>query len=216
MINKSLPTQVLSLIENPTAKGLKYNVEFFHIYLDQQISLEHKASLDYLKNISKDWEFDFDLMILIDDYNPLRKVITSKEIIDYLDSSGVMPDYYAFEKDLVKNAGELIEHINNKHLRRSYEKYISKSSKYPCSLLTATWYLTRLGRFNAQKSIHSLNSDVKLYKKADLLINILPQSYKAIEERAFNLISNSTFSTDCLKIEDIFIPVDSVRIQGLM
>jgi len=212
------PTSVRVLPkENKSIKNsLKYNVEFFHIYTDQKISPEHIAGIEYLKTISKDWDFEYELIILIDDYNPLKKIISTDEIINYLDINKVMPDYYAFEKDMVNNANELIKHIDNKHLKRSYEKYISKSSKYPCSLLTATWYLTRLGRFEAQHIIHNAAGDNKVFCPADRLVNILPENYKAIEERASNLIAHSAFTTDSLKIENIYIPINSNRIQKLM
>src|ERR1035441_8581260 len=120
MINITASIKPLTPIGKIKDVKLKYGVEFFHIYIDQQIGPEHIKGIEYLKKKSKNWVFDYDLIVLIDNYNPTKKLITTKKILNHLDTNGVMPSFLAFEKDLTKNASYLLDKITNKHLRRSY------------------------------------------------------------------------------------------------
>lgn len=189
----------------------KLSVEYFHIYTDEEINGRHKRGLDYLKTIEKSWQFKYDKVILIDNYNPTNHILDSQKVLDYLDQEKMLPDFWAYEGDLIKNAEKLLNNISSNKIRRSYEDYINKNKKYPCSLLTASWYLTRLGRLDYNGVIKNVSGNKNAYTAANKLINILPQDYKEIEKRAFKVIKNSIYKTETDNIQDLFYPTDSGR-----
>lgn len=195
--------------ETKTVESAVYSVEFFHIYTDEVIGDTHRASLNYLREAKKAWGMQQDLIVLIDNYNPERHVLTEEEVLSYLEEEGFTPDYYALEGDMVKNAQLLLETITSKKLKKNYEKYISSRHKYPCSLLTASWYLTRLGKLPHGSLIKSPKN--KSYRQASRLINILPQDYKEVEQRALELIAKSAWSSEVNNIQDLFYPAGSHR-----
>lgn len=186
-----------------------YNVEFFHIYTDEKINGVHKGSLDFLVQKRESWDFAPSTVILIDNYNPINHVLSAEEIFEYLATQDAVPDFWAYEGDLVENAKVLLSQVTSEKLRRSYEKYIEKRGKYPCSLLTASWYLTRLGCLDYDGVIHRLGSETN-YTPVAQLINILPADYSSVEKRAFEIIKRSTYASAAESIEDLFydIPVD--------
>lgn len=186
-----------------------HNIEFFHIYTDETIGEEHTASLNYLKAAQTIWSMDYSLTVLIDNYNPTKHILTSEAVMDYLSGKGLSPDYWAFEADMVENAKTLLEAVTRNKLKKQYSNYIQKQNKFPCSLLTASWYLTRLGELDT--SIIKTVAKSQEYIPAERLINILPAVYKPFELRAFELIRNSDFSASEHKIQDLFYPAGSHR-----
>ncbi len=196
------------------AHNAKFSVEYFHIYTDEVIGARHEIGLNYLKTIEKTWEFPYERIILIDDYNPTEHLIDVEDVLSYLESHGMRPDYWAYEKDLIDNAQILLESINNPKLQRNYRSYIEKHNKYPCSLLTATWYLTRLGKLENNGIITATTPGVT-YSPAPRLLNLLPQDYRSIEDRARGIIQKTDFKDAADKIQDLFYPTDSGRALDL-
>jgi hypothetical protein len=195
--------QTKTLIKKkPASNKQQYNVEFFHIYTDETINEEHLKSVEYLKAVQTAWGIEPSLIILIDDYNSTEEKLSSKEIIKYLENQGTKPTHYAFESKLVNNAKILLEAIEDPKTKKNYERYIAKRGKLPCSLLTAAWYLTRLGALPHKKVIKSLGR--QNYKIADRLINILPRDYKPIELKAYELIKKSKYKNYTDKVQDLF------------
>jgi hypothetical protein len=113
---------------------------------------------------------------------------------------------------LVPLADTFLQAIEKPKITRMYRSYITRKGKYPCSLLTATWYLVRLGRIDGSSILHK-NSQLSLdMAAADKLINILPSSFKDVEKEAHKLIGFSKFKEDRFKIEPIlFQEKDPVR-----
>lgn len=196
-------------------KDLEYSVEFFHIYTDEIINGRHTMGLEYLKAIEATWSLNYKRIILVDNYNPDYHTLSAEDVLKYLEKQKMLPDYWAYEKDLVNNAQLFLESVSNRKLRNSYLRYVEKTNKYPCSLLTAAWYLTRLGYLEAGDIIKSTNSVNPDYKVVDRLFNLLPQDYKNIEERAKELILKSEYSEAADKIQDLFYPADSGRASDL-
>ena len=186
----------------------EYSVEFFHIYTDENISKRHTKSIEYLDTLQKKWSFPFTKIVLIDDYNPVRNIITGGEIISYLDSRSMIPDYFAYESDLIGNADIFLESITSARILKSYTRYIQNHGKYPCSLLTASWYLTRLGYLDWNKVIQVSDKSNRPFEASTRIINILPSDYKAIEKLALRLIQNSNYAAAIDKIEDMFYEVE--------
>jgi len=184
-----------------------HSVEYFHIYTDETINGRHTRSLDYLKRMVDTWDFKYKLAILVDDYNPVKDTVSVKDILGYLEDNNVAPDYWALESNMVKGADLLLNELTDTKLKRSYLNYIKKKNKYPCSLLTAVWYLKRLGLIENKGSIRS-NEGSNEYVPSDYLLNILPSDFKPSEARAFKLITSSTFQDAISRIQDIFYPTD--------
>jgi hypothetical protein len=113
----------------------------------------------------------------------------------------------AYEADLIDNAKELLKAIENPKLKRNYQSYIAHTKKFPCSLLTATWYITRLGMLDHVKTIKSV--DDTAFVPSSRLINILPEDYASVEKRAKQIILKSSFKKEADKIQDIFYPTHS-------
>lgn len=204
--NKTQSTKIPAKIHthNP-----KYSIEYFHVYTDEKIDETHTASLNYLRAAQQAWSVDCDLVVLIDNYNPNQHILSSDDVIEYLHDQGLKPRYWAFEADMVGNAKVLLEKLINKKLKKSYEKYITTHGKYPCSLLTASWYLTRLGRLDG--SMVQCTEVGDTFVAAERLISILPEAYKAVEFRAQELILRSEFSESADKIQDLFYPASAHR-----
>lgn len=192
----------------PTRTIDRYSVEYFHIYTDEKINNTHKTSLNYLKSAQTAWDFSPDPIILIDNYNPKTHTLSTEEILDFLKLNGMPPKYWAFEGDFIANAKILLEHLTSKKLTKNYEQYIKSHDKYPCSLLTATWYLTRLGKLDSSM-IQS--HDGNKYIPAARLVNILPKDYRSVELRAQDLILHSEFKESAHQIQDLFFSASAHR-----
>lgn len=199
-----------SLLRTPPQ--LRYGVEYFHIYTDEKIEMRHEIGVEYLKAIETSWDISYKRIIMVDNYNPTEHVLDIETVLDYLESKDMAPDFWAYEGDLVTNAQLLLDALTSSKLKKNYLQYIAKHNKYPCSLLTATWYLTRLGRFSAEGIIHGSDPEKAIvYEPVERLINLLPQDYKPVEQRARELILKSKYSEDAEKIQDLFYPIDSGR-----
>jgi hypothetical protein len=202
-------------VKKQKVKMPKYSIEFFHIYMDETIGPQHTASIDYLRKVQEAWS-NHELTILLDDYNAKEKNITPDEILEFLDSRGVKPDFWAYESELVANSNILLDKITKPKLKDQYLRYISQRHKYPCSLLAASWYLTRLGKLDHEGVLRSPNGgNLNNFVPAGRLINILPLSFKPVEERILNLIANSEFSECKDKIQDLFYSSDANGIRKL-
>lgn len=199
-------------IEKPLARPItpqpRYNIEYFHIYTDEVIEDRHKEGLDSLKAIQQSWSFEYDKIVLIDNYNPTNHITSADDVLTYLDDAGMLPDFWAYEGDMIENAQKFLDSMPASKLKRSYLRYIENKGKYPCSLLTATWYLTRLGKFD-MAVIKSTNN--QQYMPAKRLFNLLPEDYKPVEDRAFELILHSPYAKEADKIQDLFYPVTAGR-----
>lgn len=200
----SLPPD--SVLSPELEADMTCSVEFFHIYTDEDINESHEATLDYLLAVRKDWEFKSQNIVLIDNYNPTEHKLTPDIIFEHLRKRDVVPDFWAFEADLVANAGIFLDKITSSKLKNNYSRYIDKHGKYPCSLLTASWYLTRLGYLRHDDVIQTVNEGT--YTPATILINILPDDYKAVEGRCLELIENSEFKSAIDSIQNVLIPVE--------
>jgi hypothetical protein len=203
-----ISSPVTKPVNKAPAPQPRYNIEYFHIYTDETIEARHKEGLDSLKAIQQSWSFEYDKIVLIDNYNPVEHITSASDVLTYLENEGMLPDFWAYEGDMIENAKLFLDSINEGKLKRSYLRYIENKGKYPCSLLTATWYLTRLGRFDT--AVIQSSSSQK-YLPAKRLFNLLPEDYKPVEDRASELILNSPYALDADKIQDLFYPVTAGR-----
>lgn len=201
---------------DPSARSSSphYSVEFFHIYTDETIADRHLMGLEYLREAERAWTINRSRIVLIDNYNPKVHITTVDDVLKSLNEEGMCPDYWAYEGSLIENAKEFLEFVTDRKLKKNYARYIDQHGKYPCSLLTATWYLTRLGYFDFSDVIHAVNNG-GMYTSAARLVNLLPRDYKPVESRARLLIEESVFSMAADKIQDLFYPIDAGRAVDL-
>ncbi len=192
----------------------RYNIEFFHIYTDETIDSRHGEGLESLRSLQRSWSFEYDKIVMIDNYNPTVHRTTAEEILEHLRSQGMEPEYWAYEADMVSNAKLFLDSLPESKIKRSYVRYIENHGKFPCSLLTATWYLTRLGRFD-MSVIKASNPYVRPFEPALRLFNLLPEDYKPVEQRAHELILASDYRDDADRIQDFFYPVSAGRAVDL-
>lgn len=181
-----------------------YSVEYFHVYTDDDISSVHTGSLGQMRTIALTLGKNARPIILIDNYNPTEDKLSSENIFQFLDSQGASPEYWAYESDLVENAKVLLGNMTDSHLERSYRRYIEKHDKFPCSLLTAAWYLTRLGVLDAKGVIRTVKNDTHEFVPSEALINILPGVYNQVERRAYSIIAASKYANVASKIYYVF------------
>ncbi|HSX33321.1 MAG TPA: hypothetical protein VLF91_03225 [Candidatus Saccharimonadales bacterium] len=191
----------------PSHTVVNYSIEFFHTYTDEEVGVRQLKGLKFVQQAQKAWNINASYVVFIDNYNPEEHITSAQDIIQTLEQHGMSPDYFAYEADVVPNAMKLLSGVTDSHLRRNYESYIKNHKKLPCSLLTATWYLTRLGVFDTS-FIRSWACPDK-YRPADRLINVLPRGYEPVEDRAFRLIRASLYSSHLDKIQDLFYDADA-------
>ncbi len=208
-MSDTTPTTIKGGTEQTTRPD-KLSVEFFHIYTDETIGKRHTKGLEYLKTIEQAWDFPYERILLIDDYNPLTQQLTAKDILSYLDEQGMPPDYWAYEKDLLPHAKKLLALITSPRLKKNYHNYIIKNKKYPCSLLVATWYLVRLGKLGRPDMIKTTPGSPP-YEPSTRLLNILPADYRGVEKRALDIIRRSKFSQEVHQIQDLFYAAEPAQ-----
>jgi hypothetical protein len=93
------------------------------------------------------------------------------------------------EGDLRALAYKVLYSIPRK-MRKGLCTWMNGRESFPCALLTATWYLARLGVFKEAFPIIEVgNADRKF--KGDSILTILPESYKENEARAVEIIAST-------------------------
>jgi hypothetical protein len=202
------------MAEKLKPKTQKYSIEFFHIYTDEKISKRHTNSLEHLKALMESWSFPYELIILIDNYNPIKDILDINKVFSFIENQNVRLSFWAYEKDMINNAEKLLESLSNNKLLKSYRSYIKKNNKYPCSLLTAAWYLTRLGCIESNSIIQPISGN-KIFEPSSRLFNILPDDYKIIESKAKILISNSAHAEAVDKIQNFYYSAVDSRPEDL-
>ncbi len=181
---------------NSVVKTQKFNLEFAHIYTDEKISPNHLASADMVMEItSASPDINYVSSILIDNYNAHDDGFDIQKYLGKLEDHGVKPDFYALESDLIPAAEDLLASITKPKILRMHRSYIERKGKYPCSLLTAAWYLIRLGAIDHTGIIKVNNTSLKPSDiKSDRLINVLPTTFQEIEKDAHKLISYTKYA----------------------
>jgi len=171
-----------------------YNIEFAHIYSDQQFNKEHEASIEKLKVVIKDLEKNnktFNLSVLIDEYNPSKHKLSIDQFVKQLENYGIKIDYVGLESKLGIYKDQTLQEIKPK-IQREYVMYIENNNKIPCSMLSVIWYLMRLGYLPAKKDVFYKYSSLKDFPTKKI-INILPTYYQEVENKSLKIIQNSRF-----------------------
>lgn len=194
------------MAEKTKSEKADYSIEYAHIYVDKLFGEEQKKSLQELQRLIDKLDKkkqSYTLTVLIDDYNPTRHRLDTKDFLDKLKELGYKPDFVGFESRLSPEKDFLLKEMSPKK-RREYQNYIAKSGKIPCSLFIAIWYLKRLGFIKTRgEEVISLNKKNKPFT-AKKLITILPQKYQAVERKGQKIIESTKFKNCLENISDIF------------
>lgn len=162
------------------------SIEYAHIYTNDKIGDEHELSLKLLKELEKGNKEDYSLLVMVDDYSFPDPEFDYNELGNWLGERGFGPDLIIRESALIPVCDEVIKLIKDPKIKEELSDYV-RAKKYPCSLFIASWYLLRLGH------VASLMFDKELVAKK--LVNILPESFKPFEEKAFEIISATEFAS---------------------
>lgn len=171
------------------------SVEYAHIYTNSDISEEQRFSLEILsktKNELKKKDKSFSFVVLVDDYSFPDPTFDYASFVTWLSKEGYKPDFIFRESQLIPVCDEVIRNVKDEKIKNQLVEYI-KTKKYPCSLFIAAWYLVRLGNIK-----HPLFKDEIIAKE---ILNILPESFKPFEEKALEIIANTSFAGQERKIK---------------
>jgi hypothetical protein len=169
------------------------SIEYAHIYTNNHIGDEQKFSLEILNSVTEEHQKKISLVVMVDDYSFPDPSFDYATFTGWLKEQGFEADLILRESQLIPSCDETLSLIKDDKLKEQVSDYV-RAKKYPCSLFVATWYLLRLG--------HIKSPILKEELISEKLINILPVSFKPFEEKAFEIISSTDFSTAISKIEN--------------
>lgn len=185
------------------ANMTKHSIEFAHIYLNQSIGHEHKRSAGLYKELKDHLAAKGDIVesfVLIDDYNATEKILEPERLVRVLGKLGVQPDYVAYESQLTI-IGEDVLRKSDGPEKDSSARFASTNGKLPCSLLIVAWYLVRLGIVAPPKALFDWELSIcKQFEPAEYLVNILPDYYKGVENRACALLGEGPYGDAALRV----------------
>ncbi|MCX6786118.1 MAG: hypothetical protein NTZ18_04715 [Candidatus Komeilibacteria bacterium] len=196
----------ISQVEKEKNNQVDYNIEYAHIYTDQDFNLEQIASIEKTKEIIQDLEKrkkTYSLVVLIDDYHPHQIKFDQQAFVSKLKNFNLMPDYIAFESKLADYKDDILNSLPPKEARE-LNKYLQKKEKLNCSFLIVGWYLLRLGflPFKNQLAI-KISKNEKPFCGQEI-INILEKKYVSTEVNVSRTIKKSIFKDSLKKINNIF------------
>ncbi len=172
-----------------------YNIEYAHIYADECFDIEQQKSIKELKKVTdklKQKNKSYVLVVLIDEYNPVKHILNIKNFLEKLEELDVRPDFVCFESQLANYKDLIFQEMKGK-IKREYENYIKKHKKIPCSLLITIWHLKRLGLIKIERGeLKNLSKHNKPFIGRKI-ITILPEKYRKVEEKALKIIESTKF-----------------------
>lgn len=187
---------------------IDYSIEYSHIYTDESFNDEHRRGIAELKEqLPKLKDKIVDKVVFIDNYNSTNHILDIEGFLSSVREEGVAHDYYVFEADMVSYADQLFSVITDRRVRKSYESYIERHNKLPCSFLTTIWYFIRLGYFEPNAGI-IYGKDVASFVPAKHIINVLPERFCDVEVRTLKLITATTHAVASKNITSVFFASD--------
>lgn len=192
------------------------NIEFSHIYADEDFSAEHVESIKLLKKIIKSKKLknsNITTSVLIDDFNAASLILDEEKFLEQVRSFGVPVDFVAYESKFCDVADQIIRLLPQDKLKIEYFNSVKKEvlilendgkkvglkekfythQRHTCAMLSSAWILCRLGCFEFSKgSVRGLGG---LAFKADELLMILPEKYRKSEEKANEIIGLTKYAS---------------------
>jgi hypothetical protein len=167
-----------------------YSIEYCHIYTNEDISGEHIASVEALKAVVGDLRnqgVTYNLCVMVDDYSFPETSLSFDygRLFRWLAGQQAPPHFLIREGSLAAAADEVVRAIYSQKRQRALRSYIERK-RYPCSLLTAAWYLARLGKLQTVPEPKILH--------ARRLINILPGRFEPYECEARAILADTPYA----------------------
>lgn len=185
-----------------------YNIEFGHIYLNENFSKEHFDGAKIAKDIVKKLQNEgrtFCLTLMVDDYNPDEQFLDLEEYISELTKLGITPDFVVYESSLTKFKDLMLSESSN-HISKQYSSYIERKGKCPCSFLISIWHVLRLGLIKDGSAIFSLTNRPISEFYAKNIITILPERFQGVEKMGMDIIKSTKFASKVTRnSQNIFI-----------
>lgn len=168
--------------------GVRVDVEYAHLYADAAYGAEQTASVALARDVKAAAGAGLcTASLLIDDYNASDAGFNLAEVVDALKTDGLAPDFVGYEASMAGEADQMLASFTSARRRRSYERYIARRGLVPCSFLTATWYLVRLGILDSAAS-RPTSVRGRDFVPAERLVNVLPSGYANVEAEAMEII----------------------------
>ncbi|MEF8847377.1 MAG: hypothetical protein V5A57_03055 [Candidatus Paceibacterota bacterium] len=213
-----------------------YNIEFAHIYSDEEIGKEQLKSAEITKDLVEDLEEQgksYTTCILIDEYHSEYSNFSLDDFLAHFDKKGIPPSYIGYEGQLFDTAESLLKQLPDKvldsekmHSELDYVKEIVSlkgddramklkevpetkvQEDYTCVFLATAWTLLRLGLVRAQHATQITGlTDPKPFP-AENLITVIPEKYKSVEERVAEVIKATEYEKYLDNIEHIYFEAD--------
>jgi hypothetical protein len=200
---------MLSLVKskkNRKDNFVDYNIEYAHIYSDQDFNNEQIASINKTKEVINGLEKHkktYSLVVLIDDYHPDQIKFDQQKFTNSLKDFGLVPDYITFESRLVDYKEDILNLLPANEVIK-FNKYFKKREKLNCSFLIVGWYFLRLGLLPLKdKLIIKISKNRKPFCGKEI-INILDEKYTDTEESTHRIIKKTVFKDAVTKIKKVF------------
>ncbi len=190
-----------------------FNVEFGHIYSDQEFGKEQIQSIQRAKKVLQDLEKrrkSFTTVVLIDEYSPIVSTLEETQFLKEMGNKDLRPDFIAYESNLTAIADKIIESIPKIKLKTESIKgkkvlilitdkkrigLKDNLGRHTCSMLIAAWILARLGLFDIP---------IKKYGKSSFpgkkLITILPEKYRETEKKVLEILEVTKYKKEVKKV----------------
>lgn len=205
-----------------------YNIEFAHIYADEQFDTEQIKSGEILKEVITRLERKnktFVVSVLIDEFHPVMFKLNEGEMVDELKKHGISVDFIGYESKLGVVADDLINFLPQSMLKL---EHFSKSEKealvlqnhngkiglkeefeftyrHTCALLSASWSMCRLGILKIPPdAVRNLSG--KTFE-AKNLITILPEKYRSVEDKVVGIVRSTKFNDVILNMKYEFFKI---------
>ena len=192
-----------------------YNLEFAHIYADEQFGPEQAKGLaranEIIAKLSAEGK-TFVTSVLIDEFNPVVNTLDENEFIVQLRVNNTPVDFIGYESYFTSIADLIIRELPTSMLTLKHFHNPDKSVlmlqdgpikigleqtkpklKHTCAILSAAWTLCRLGVHPLPDgALKQLTRGQKFVAKKT--ITILPEKYRAGEERVLEIIKNLPYA----------------------
>ncbi len=199
-----------------------YHIEFAHCYADDTFTQEHDLAATELKKYLKNHVRNrpYITSVLIDEFNPERTTLDIPAFINMLEKRGASVDFVAYESRFQSIADQLIAEIPRTELRFEHfhgravmvfegeektiglKEFSTMRQKHTCAILSAAWTLCRLGAFDFP--IGGITDHATKKPRAKKIVTILPETYRATEEKMKQIIASTRFAPLLERVEHVY------------
>lgn len=197
---------------------MDYNIEFAHIYADEEFGSEQIEGAKILRQVAQRLDKEgqsYTINILIDEFHPAVFKLDIQNLIHKFKEQGIAVDAVGYESKFCEVSDLLLKELPSHLLKEAHFhkpekdvllleeckgkhcKDIGLEDEFPfmkrptCALLSAPWSLSRLGLYPlAEGAVTSLTNKEFQAKR---LITILPEKYRVVEDKVQEIIGVTKF-----------------------